>query len=303
MGLLVSLRQMLALIRFSHTVFALPFALFAAVMAWVANAHDRPPRPWRWQELAGVVVCMVAARSVAMAINRMADRRWDAQNPRTAGRHLPTGQVRLSTVVWFTLAACLLFLAGTLLFLPNRLPLYLALPVLLFLAGYSYTKRFTSWTHFYLGAALGLAPVAAWIAIRGQQVLDAPSDLLPAAVLGAAVLSWVAGFDLIYACQDEAFDRRAGLSSVPARWGAAAALRLAAACHLATVLLLAALPVTFPHFGWIYPSGVAAVAALLLYEHALVRPDDLTRVNVAFFHVNAVLSLGLLLIGTVDLLF
>ncbi|MFV2069709.1 MAG: 4-hydroxybenzoate octaprenyltransferase [Pirellulales bacterium] len=302
MGPLVSVRQMLSLIRFIHTVFALPFALFAAVMAWVANAHARPPWPWRWQELAGIMVCMVGARSAAMAINRIADRRWDAQNPRTATRHLPAGLVRLATVVWFSIASCLLFLFGTALFLPNHLPLYLALPVLIFLVGYSYSKRFTAWTHFYLGAALGLAPVASWIAIRGQQVVRAPSDLLPAVVLGAAVMSWVAGFDLIYACQDAAFDRRVGLSSIPARWGIARALRLAALCHLGTIVLLALLPLSFPTLGWIYVSGIVAVALLLIYEHALVRPDDLTRVNLAFFHVNAILSIGLFVVGTLDLL-
>jgi len=302
MGLLVSIRQMLSLIRFSHTVFALPFALFAAVMAWVANAHARPPRPWRWQELAGVVVCMVGARSVAMAVNRIADRRWDAQNPRTASRHLPAGLVRLPAVVCFAIASCLVFLLGTVLLLPNRLPLYLAFPVLAFLVGYSYCKRFTAWTHFYLGAAVGLAPVASWLAIRGPQVLDAPGDLLPAVVLGGAVMAWVAGFDLIYACQDAAFDRQVGLSSVPARWGTVRALRLAALCHLATIVLLALLPLSFPYLGWIYAIGIVAVALLLVYEHALVRPSDLTRVNRAFFHVNAILSIGLFVVGTVDLL-
>jgi 4-hydroxybenzoate polyprenyltransferase len=193
------------------------------------------------------------------------------------------------------------FIAATLIFLPNRLPIYLSLPVLLFLLGYSLTKRFTAAAHFWLGAALMLAPISAWIAIRGEQVAANPADLLPAIVLGAAVMLWVAGFDIIYACQDVDFDVSAGLHSVPARLGVPGALRMAAACHLGMVLLLAGLPWVYPQLGWIYGIGIAAVAVLLTYEHSLVRPDDLTRVNVAFFQVNAVVSLGLLLIGSLDL--
>jgi 4-hydroxybenzoate polyprenyltransferase len=204
-------------------------------------------------------------------------------------------------VAAFAAACCAGFVASTLLFLPNRLPLYLAGPVLLFLLGYSYAKRFTALAHFWLGLALGLSPVAAWIAIRGEAVMQHPSDLLPALVLGAAVWAWVAGFDMIYACQDYEFDRAAGLRSMPVRLGVAGALRLAAACHLATIGLLAALPLVYPAFGGIYWAGVAAVAALLVYEHALVRPDDLARVNTAFFNVNAVIGLGLLAVGTLDL--
>jgi 4-hydroxybenzoate polyprenyltransferase len=172
----------------------------------------------------------------------------------------------------------------------------------LFLLAYSYTKRFTAAAHFWLGAALMLAPVSAWIAIRGPQVMQGPADLLPALVLGGAVLLWVAGFDIIYACQDVEFDRQARLHSVPARIGAAGALRLAAVCHLGMILLLAALPFAYPQLGWIYGVGIAAVAVLLAYEHYLVRPDDLARVNVAFFQVNAVISVGLFAVGSLDLL-
>ncbi|MGD9722440.1 MAG: UbiA-like polyprenyltransferase [Pirellulales bacterium] len=295
------LRHILEMIRFSHTLFALPFAMLAAVMAWTAGARSEPPVPWRWQQLVGIVVCMVAARSAAMAFNRIADWRQDAENPRTARRHIPAGTLSVGSVVVFAAASSLAFVAATLLFLPNRLPLYLALPVLAFLLAYSYTKRFTAAAHFWLGAALMLAPISAWIAIRGEQVLADPADLLPAVVLGGAVLLWVAGFDIIYACQDVEFDRQAGLHSVPARLGVARALRLAAACHLGMVLLLAALAWVFPPLGWIYGLGVAAVAALLVYEHRLVRPDDLDRVNVAFFQVNAVVSIGLFLVGSLDL--
>lgn len=295
------LRHILEMIRFSHTLFALPFALLAAVMAWSRSARQDPPVPWRWNELAGILVCMVGARSAAMAFNRLADQRIDAENPRTAARHLPSGILGRATVGLFAAICSVLFVAGTLLFLPNRLPLRLAAPVLLFLLGYSYAKRFTALAHFWLGAALMLAPICAWIAIRGQAVMQSPADLLPAVVLGGAVLLWVAGFDMIYACQDVQFDRSAGLSSVPARWGVAAALRVAAACHAGMIALLTMLPLVYNRFGPIYWTGIAAVAGLLVYEHRLVRPDDLTQVNRAFFNVNAVVSIGLLLIGIVDL--
>ena len=294
-------RQLLELIRFSHTVFALPFALLAALMAWALSARADPPAPWRWQELMGIVWCMVAARSAAMAVNRLADRKLDAENPRTRGRHLPAGILCVASVTVFALLCSVLFVAGTLLFLPNRLPVYLAVPVLLFLLAYSYTKRFTVLAHFWLGAALMLAPISAWIAIRGQFVLSNPSDLFPAVLLGGAVLLWVAGFDIIYACQDAAFDREYGLHSLPARVGVAESLRIAAMCHAGTVFLLAGLPLSYPDLGWIYFAGLAAVAVLLVYEHILVRPDDLSRVNAAFFHVNAVISIGLLAIVGLDL--
>lgn len=285
------LRLFLELIRFSHTVFALPFALFAAVMAWLGP--EAPP--WRWRDLLGVVLCMVFARSTAMAFNRLADRQWDALNPRTRMRHLPAGLLTPAAVWLFTGVSALGFVASTLLFLPNRWPIYLALPVLVFVCGYSLAKRFTALSHFWLGAALMLAPVAAWLAIRGG--LD-----WPPVVLGTAVLLWVAGFDIIYACQDHAVDVQLGLHSVPAALGIKRALRLAAICHLGTVAALLLLPQTYPGLGGIYLAGVVAVAALLAYEHYLVRPDDLARVNTAFFHVNAVISLGVLAVGTLDLL-
>lgn len=283
------LRMMLEMIRFSHTVFALPFALLAAVMAWREGRVV-----WRWQDLAGVVLCMVFARSTAMAVNRLADRWLDAENPRTRMRHLPAGLLSVASVTTFALLCAAGFVASSLLFLPNRWPLYLSPPVLVFLCGYSFTKRFTALAHFWLGAALGMAPIAAWIAIRG--------DLSwPPIVLGIAVMFWVAGFDIIYACQDVDYDVQTGLHSVPARFGVPRALRLAAHCHLATVIALIALPFVYAELGWIYRVGISGVALLLAYEHRLVRPDDLTRVNTAFFHVNAVVSIGLFLIGTADL--
>jgi 4-hydroxybenzoate polyprenyltransferase len=276
------------MIRFSHTLFALPFALLAAVMAWVANWRGDPPVGFRWQDLAGILACMVCARSAAMAFNRLADRRLDAINPRTQMRHLPTGTLSVTSVVLFTVLCSLGFVAGTLLFLPvNPLPLYFSVPVLLFLFGYSFSKRFTALAHFWLGAALMLAPLAVWVALRGELAW-------PPIVLGGAVLLWVAGFDMIYACQDAAFDRQMRLRSIPVRFGVAGALRLAALCHLGMLILLFLLPMAYPYFGWLYYAGVA--------EHAIVRPDDLGRVNQAFFHVNAVVSIGLFVIGCVDLI-
>jgi 4-hydroxybenzoate polyprenyltransferase len=259
----------------------------------------RPSYAWL---LLGILLCMVFGRSAAMAFNRVADWKFDAKNPRTERRHIPAGIVSLSSVVVFWLVCSAGFVASTLLFLPNALPLYFSVPVLAFLCGYSYAKRFTALSHFWLGAALMLSPICAWIAIRGEAVMADPRDLLPAAILGAAVMLWVAGFDILYACQDVEFDRQAGLHSVPARLGVPNALRLAAVCQLGMILLLAALPWYYPLFGRVYWLGIAAVALLLVYEHWLVGPDDLTRLNVAFFNVNAIVSMGLLVIGALDLI-
>lgn len=306
--MLTWLRLVLEMIRFSHTVFALPFALLAAVMAWTARGVDGDRILFRWLDLLGILICMATARSAAMAFNRLADLQLDAQNPRTRQRHLPAGILSAKGVLVFTAACSLAFVAATLLFLPNWLPIALSLPVLAFLLAYSWTKRFTALAHFWLGAALMLAPVSTWIAIRGAQIIDNPLDLIPAVCLGGAVLLWVAGFDIIYACQDFQFDIRAKLRSVPVRFGVVGALRIAALCHFGMIAVLLALPLVPAlaelrlSLGTIYLSAIVAVAALLLYEHWLVRPDDLTRVNVAFFHVNAVVSIGLFVVGALDLL-
>ncbi len=228
-------RSFLELIRFSHTVFALPFALTGAVLAWKRAG-------FQWVQLAGILLCMVFARSAAMAFNRLTDRRIDAANPRTAGRHLPSGRLTPAAVWLFTLLCAAGFVASTLLFLwaapPNPWPLYLSAPVLAFVCAYSLTKRFTALSHFWLGASLMLAPVAAWIAIRGD---DAWPTLATPLLLGGAVLFWVAGFDILYACQDVDFDRKARLHSVPAALGVRASLRTALACHVVMLGLLAAL--------------------------------------------------------------
>lgn len=280
-------QQLFELIRFSHTVFALPFALLAALLAWREV-------PFRAQDLAGILLCMVCARSAAMAFNRLVDRQIDADNPRTENRHLPSGQLSVRVVVSFTVLSSFGFIGSTLLFLPNLWPLRLALPVLAFLLGYSYAKRWTAWCHYWLAAALMLSPIAAWIAITGTVAW-------PAVLLAAVIFFWVGGFDIIYACQDAEFDQQRGLFSVPARWGIPTALRIAALSHLFTVVCLVGLWFA-AGLGIVFLVGIGGVAALLAYEHSLVRPDDLGRVNLAFFHVNALISLGLFFLGLADVL-
>jgi 4-hydroxybenzoate polyprenyltransferase len=279
-------RRFLELIRFSHTIFALPFALLSAVLAWRTVA-------FRWRDLGGLLLCMVFARSASMAFNRIADRGFDAENPRTSARHLPAGLLSLRAVAIFTIACSAGFMASTLLFLPNRLPCLLSVPVLGFLFAYSYAKRWTALSHYWLGAALMLAPIAAWIAVAGNVAG-------PPVLLGLAVFFWVGGFDIIYACQDVDFDRSHRLWSVPVRFGVARALRLAACSHLLTEACLIGLWWS-AHLGPLFLASVLAVGVLLAYEHRLVRPDDLTRINVAFFNVNAVISIGLFLVGLLDI--
>lgn len=300
-----SLRTYLELVRFSHTVFALPFALIAALIAVRFGAGEAACERASWLDqgrlFAGIVLCMVSGRTAAMAFNRLADRAIDAANPRTATRHLPRGAVGVGEVVLVIALSCGVFISATLLFLPNWLPLVLSVPVLAWLLGYSYAKRFTMLAHVWLGAALGLAPVAAWIALRGQTLLHDPGDILPAAILGLAVTTWVAGFDIIYACQDARFDADQGLHSIPARLGVARALSLSTWLHAATMVLLAALPTTVPQLGAIYWIAYAVILALLVWEHAIVRPDDLSRVNDAFFTANAVIGAVLLAAIAADL--
>ena len=286
-----AVRRLLELIRFSHTIFALPFALMSAALAW-------QDAPFHAIDLVGILLSMVMARSAAMAFNRLVDRDIDARNPRTASRHLPAGLITPTTVILFTLVCCLGFLGATLLFQlrepPNPWPFRLAVPVLVILLGYSLAKRFTSLAHVWLGLALMLAPIAAWIAIRGLEDLAAP------VILGVAVLFWVSGFDILYACQDADFDRQAGLHSIPARFGIRNSLRIAAGLHALMLVALAALPLVSDHFGLIYVAGLIAVTGLLIYEHWIVSPDDLSRVNRAFFQVNGVISMGLLILTLIQ---
>lgn len=292
----------LGLIRFSHTIFALPFAALATVMAFTTTLPGGGSVVFRFRDIVGILLCMVFARSAAMAFNRLVDARIDAANPRTSNRHIPAG-VMSSTHVWFfTLACSLAFIASTAIFLPNPVPLMASLPVLLFLLGYSLAKRFTAGAHLWLGIALSLSPLCAWVAIRGLPSVISPLDLIAPTILAAAVAAWVTGFDIIYSCQDAEFDAGAGLHSVPSKFGVAGALRIAAACHVAMLGLLAMLPIVAGEtgFGGLFWIVLAIVAGLVIRQHRLVRPDDLDRVNQAFFDTNAAISVILLVGGAVD---
>jgi len=277
-------RTTLEMIKWEHSIFALPFALTATILA----ARGVPA----WRTLVWILIAMVSARACAMAFNRWADADIDAANPRTRTRALPAGHLSHAFVATFVIVTCAIFiLAASQL---NRLTLWLSPVALAVLLLYSYTKRFTRWSHLVLGFALGIAPAAAWIAVRGA--LD-PRILL----LTAAVTFWVAGFDILYACQDFDFDRDAGLHSIPRHAGIRRALWIARSFHLIMLLLLLAL---VPAFGlgklaWV---GVAAVTLLLLYEHSLVRADDLSRLNAAFFTMNGVISVVFLFFVATDLL-
>ncbi len=295
----------LGLIRFSHTVFALPFAALAAVMAYATPFSSGAFPAFRFRDLIAILLCMVLARSAAMAFNRLVDARIDAKNPRTAQRHLPAGVLSKSQVWRFTLLCAFGFVASTAVFLPNPIPLIASVPVLAFLLGYSLAKRFTSAAHLWLGVALSLSPVCVWVAIRGAESIFAATDLFAPLTLAAAVAAWVTGFDIIYACQDAEFDAGAGLHSIPARLGIAGALRIAAASHVLMLVILGLLPLVARDsgFGWLYWAALMPVAVLVIRQHALVTPDDLGRVNQAFFDTNAAISLTLLVVGTLDCLF
>jgi 4-hydroxybenzoate polyprenyltransferase len=282
-GILKKTRITLEMIKWEHSVFALPFALTAMLLA----AHGRP----EWRTLGWILVAMVAARTAAMAFNRWADAELDAANPRTKMRAIPAGLLTRQFVLAFTVVAAVVFLvaAGEL----NQLALYLSPIVLLVLLGYSYMKRVTRWSHLVLGLSLGLAPSAAWIAVRGS--LD-PRIV----VLTAAVMLWAGGFDVLYACQDFEHDRSVGLHSLPQAHGVAVAFWAARAMHLAMIALLVWFALLF-HFGVAGWLGVAAVALLLGYEHSLVSPRDLRRLNAAFFTMNGVIAMVFLVFVAADL--
>jgi 4-hydroxybenzoate polyprenyltransferase len=267
-----SARLTLEMIKWEHSIFALPFALTGAVLA--ANGWPRLP------VLGWIVVCMVSARSAAMAFNRLVDARIDAANPRTAMRALPAGRLSEGFVAGFVLLSATVFIVGAAML--NRLTLELAPLALGVVLVYSYMKRVTRWSHLVLGLALGIAPAAAWIAVRGS--LD-----WRIVVLSAAVLLWVGGFDVLYACQDFEHDRAAGLHSVPQAFGLEGAFWIARAMHLGMLCLLLWLTRLFG-LGTLSLVGVGAVAALLLYEHSIVSPHDLRRMNAAFFTLNGVIS-------------
>jgi len=278
------LRTTLEMIKWEHSVFALPFALTGAMLA----ARGLPP----WRILFWIIVCMVAARSAAMAFNRWADAEIDRHNPRTAMRAIPAGLLSRGFTAGFTIAAAAIFvLAASRL---NRMTLLLSPVALIVILGYSYAKRWTRWSHLVLGLALGIAPTAAWIAVRGS--LD-PRIL----VLTLAVLFWVAGFDVLYACQDYEHDVRVGLNSIPQAFGLDAAFWIARFMHLCMLGLLVWLVFLFS-LGRISELGIVVVAAMLFYEHRLVSPRDLRRMNAAFFTINGVISFVFFLSVAADLL-
>jgi len=275
------IRTVLEMIKFEHSVFALPFALTGALLAARATRHGWPSLG----QVLWIVVAMVAARSAAMTMNRIADLRYDRENPRTKQRALATGALSLQFAWLFTLVAVAAFFAAAWQLNPLALKLApLAMAILFF---YSYTKRFTNWSHLFLGFALGISPAASWIAITGS--LD-----WRMLILCAAVTLWVGGFDVLYACQDVEYDQQAGLFSVPKRFGIADALMIARAMHIGVIALLAWLALSFglPWPAW---AGIAVVASLLGYEHSLVKADDLSKLDAAFFAVNGYISVLFLL--------
>lgn len=277
-------RVILEMIKFEHTVFALPFALMSAFVA----ANGLP----QWRVLGWILVAMVGARSAAMAFNRIADARYDALNPRTKNRAIPAGALTISQVAIFTLvAAALLVVAAWQL---NPLAFALSPVALVIVLGYSYTKRFTAFSHAFLGLALAVAPMGAWIAVTGHMAA-AP------AYLAGAVLFWLFGFDILYALQDTEFDRQIGLRSAPAALGNARALAVSRIGHTAMIALLVMFGLT-AHLHWLYFAGVVFTAALVVYEQSLVKPHDLSKLDFAFFNLNGYISMGLFLFTLADVL-
>ncbi len=277
-GFLEKLATTLRMIKFEHTLFALPFAFLGAVLA----AEGLPS----WSQIIWITAAMVGARSAAMTFNRIIDRRIDGQNPRTASRELPSGKLSLRFAWLFFSASVLLFLIAA--YFLNWLTLALSPIALLSVLGYSYAKRFTSLAHLLLGWALAISPTAAWIAVRGT--IDSGLPIL----LSVVVLMWTAGFDVLYACQDLEFDRKAGLRSIPARYGIKNSLWIARLFHFQAFAVLVLLYLA-TGLGWLALAGVAIVGILLIYQHTLLKPNDLSRMNAAFFTTNAFVSVILLL--------
>jgi 4-hydroxybenzoate polyprenyltransferase len=288
---IAKLRLFAADIKVSHTIFALPWAILSMFLA----ADGWP----RGGQVGLILACMVTARTVAMAANRLLDAPLDAVNPRTARRAIPSGALSARFVLIILIACAAGFILATAGFAwlyENIWPLVFSVPVLLFLSAYPLLKRFTGLCHYYLGAALALAPVGAWVAISGT--ID-----WPPVVMAAAVLAWTAGFDIIYACQDFVSDRATGVFSIPARVGIAGGLLIARATHIICLALLIFLGLITPQFGILYLIGVALAALLLVIEHAIVRPDDLSKISLAFFTMNGIISIALGTLGICDIFF
>ena len=281
--LLAKLSAIFSDIKIQHTVFALPFAVMSAFIA----AGGLPET----KKLAWVMACMVGARSAAMAFNRIIDARYDMKNPRTQGRALPSGRVdeRSYWLFLITFSVVFVFSAGML----NQLALYLSPLALTIVFFYSLTKRFTVYSHFWLGLAISIAPVGAWVAIREEISFIS-------LLLGAVVVFWLVGFDILYSCMDVEFDRESNLKSIPQRFGIENALRIAFVSHGLTVLFLFVLLQFVDELGVLYSIGVIIVAGLLMYEHSLVSPGDLSKINIAFFNMNGIISIGLMLFVIAD---
>lgn len=280
------LKIILEMIKFEHTIFALPFALISTILA----ARSLPGGLPGARTVGWILAAMVGARSAAMAFNRIVDARFDAANPRTAARAIPAGLLTVGQVAAFTLASIALFEVAA--YQLNPLCFALSPLALLAILGYSYTKRFTALSHFALGFAIGIAPIGAWMAVTGRL------DVVPL-LLGAAVMLWIGGFDIIYALQDVEFDQRMGLFSLPSRLGKSRALWVSRGMHIAMLGLLA-LVGALAGLSLFYYVGVAVVAALIGYEHSLVSPDDLSRVDLAFFTLNGWISVGLFAFVVLD---
>ena len=284
MQLVRKIATILEMIKFSHTVFALPFAIMSAFLA----AEGVPSA----RQIFWILMCMVGARSAAMSFNRIVDAELDARNPRTAERAIPAGKLTRAETAAFMLVMSALFVFSA--YMLNRLAFMLSPVALAVVFGYSYTKRFTDYSHFVLGLALAIAPVGAWIAIKEE------FHLVPL-LLGAAVLLWTAGFDIIYSCQDIEFDNQAGLHSLSKRLGTSRALLLSSLLHAIMILIL--LAVFFAAgLGNIFLVGIILVAALLAYEHSIVKADDLSMVNTAFFNINGAVSLVLMALTMADVM-
>ena len=283
--MLKKIKILLEDIKIQHTVFALPFALMSAFIA----SNGVPPS----DKLLWILLAMVGARSSAMSFNRIADVDYDRENPRTKERALPKGRIRKSYYIIFLILSVLLFIFSCIML--NRLALILSPAALLIVFFYSYTKRFTIFSHFFLGLSLSLAPIGAWVAIREEVSMVS-------IVLGLAVIFWLAGLDIIYSCQDIEFDKRKGLFSFPAKLGIERALKLSALFHIIMTLLLFLLAF-IDNLGFLYIIGVILIAGLLMYEHYIVKPDDLSRVNVAFFNVNGIISIGLMIMTIIDVIY
>jgi 4-hydroxybenzoate polyprenyltransferase len=288
--LVEKIRSYANLVRFSHTIFALPFAFASLVLAW-------PNHPITLRTLFWILIAMVGARTAAMGFNRLADRRFDALNPRTAGWELPKGTVNPWEAGFLTIVASILFVFAA--YQLNRTCFVLSPVALTVIFFYSLTKRFTWASHLFLGMALSLAPIGAWLAVAGWP-FDWQELVIPVC-LGLAVVFWLAGFDIIYSLQDREFDRAHGLYSIPARFGVVWALRLSSVFHLCTIVFLVLVGIA-ANLGNIYWIGCLAVSLILLWEHRIVRPHDLSRINRAFFDFNAYVSIGYFLITLADLL-